>query len=215
VDRRAILYLHGFASSARSANACFLRSRFERVPDVEFHAVELNPTPRDFEYMTTTGLIDRLRQYVLDHRLGEVHIIASSYGGLVALQYAHRYGGVERMLLLAPGLAWLSGGLSEAELEEWKTVGAAPVFHEAFECEVSVRYDLQLDGLRYLERVEPCLPMIIVHGSHDTTVPTGHSREYAAQFPSLVELVEVDADHDLSGHLEQVWGLVESFVLDT
>jgi hypothetical protein len=42
-----------------------------------------------------------------------------------------------------------------------------------------------------------------------------HSREYAAQFPDLVQLVERDADHDLNGHLEQIWGLVESFLLDT
>ena len=215
VDRKTILYLHGFASSARSVNARFLRSRFDSLPHVEYHAVELNPTPRDFEYITTTGLIDRLRQYVLDHRLGSVDIIASSYGGLIALQYAHRYGEVERMLLLAPGLSWLSGRLSETELEEWKTAGAVPVFHEGFEHEVPVRYDLQLDGLRYLDRVEPCLPMVIVHGSNDTTVPTEHSREYAAQFPDLVRLVEVDADHDLNGHLERIWGLVESFLLDT
>jgi pimeloyl-ACP methyl ester carboxylesterase len=214
-DRKAILYLHGFASSARSVNALFLGSRFDRLPHVEYHAVDLNPTPKDFEYITTTGLIDRLRQYVLDHRLGSVDIIASSYGGLIALRYAHRYGGVERMLLLAPGLSWLCGGLSEAELEEWKSAGAVPVLHEGFEHKVPVRYDLQLDGLRYLERVEPCLPMVIVHGSSDTTVPTDHSREYAAQFPELVQLVEVDADHDLNGHLEQIWGLVESFLLDT
>jgi hypothetical protein len=27
--------------------------------------------------------------------------------------------------------------------------------------------------------------------------------------------VEVDADHNLNGHLEEIWGLVESFLLDT
>jgi pimeloyl-ACP methyl ester carboxylesterase len=215
VDKKTILYLHGFAGSARSVNARFLRGRFDRLPDVEYQAVELNPTPTDFEYITTTGLIDRLRQYVLDRRLGSVDIIASSYGGLIALQYAHRYGGVERMLLLAPGLSWLHGGLSETELQEWKAAGAVPVLHEGFEQKVPVRYDLQRDGLRYLDRVEPCVPMVIVHGSHDTTVPTEHSREYAAQYPDLVRLVEVDADHNLNGHLQQIWGLVESFLLDT
>jgi pimeloyl-ACP methyl ester carboxylesterase len=119
------------------------------------------------------------------------------------------------MLLLAPGLSWLSGGLSETQLEAWKRAGAIEVFHEEFGHEIPVRYDLQLDGLRYLERVEPSVPMVIVHGSNDTTVPTAHSREYAARFPDLVRLVEVDADHDLTGHLERIWGLVESFVLDT
>ena len=104
--------------------------------------------------------------------------------------------------------------LRKAQTKEWKTAGAVPVFHEGFEHEVPVRYDLQLDGLCYLDRVEPCLPMVIVHGSHDTTVPTEHSREYTARFPDQVQLLEVDADHDLNGHMEQIWGLVESFLLD-
>ena len=215
VEKKRILYLHGFASSEQSTKAQYLGEKFTALPQVEFHALNFNPTPKDFEYMTTTGLIDRLRQYVLDHRLGNIGIIGSSYGGLIALHYAHRFGGVERMLLLAPGLFWLSGGLSGKELEQWETTGAAPVFHYAFEQMLPVRYDLHADGLRYLEPIPPAVPVTVIHGRNDDVVPIDHSRKYATDFPGKVQLIEVDADHDLNGHLELIWEHVQSFLLGT
>jgi len=215
VEKKTILLLHGFASSGQSTKAQYFRRKFKALPQVEFHAIDFNPTAKDFEYMTTTGLINRLRQYVLDHHLENVSIIGSSYGGLVGLHYAHRFGGVEKMLLLAPGLTWLSGGLSEKQLEEWKEAGAAPVFHEAFGKEIPLRYDLHLDGLCYLETITPASPMIIIHGHNDKTVPIEPGRAYAVNFPDRVHLIEVDADHDLNGHLEFIWGYVQSFLLGT
>ena len=211
--KQTVLYLHGFASSGQSTKARYFREKFGTSPQVEYQAVDFNPTPQDFEYITTTGLINRLRQYALDYRLGDVHLIASSYGGLIALHYAHRFGGVERMLLLAPGLFWLSGGLSAEGLKEWEQAGAVPVHHEAFRREIPIRYDLQVDGLRYLEPVPPPVPILIIHGQDDTTVPIDHSRAYAAHFPDQVQLVEVGAEHDLNGHLEVIWKYVQSFLL--
>jgi len=120
MDKTAIVYLHGFASSTRSTKAQYLGSRFAARPQVDFYAPDFNPSPKDFEYMTTTGQIARLRQYVLDQGLQRFSIIGSSYGGLVAVHYAHRLGGVDKMLLLAPGLRWLSGGLSDEQLEQWR-----------------------------------------------------------------------------------------------
>jgi pimeloyl-ACP methyl ester carboxylesterase len=212
---KTILHLHGFASSKQSTEVLFFAKKLRALPHVQNHAIDFNPTAKDFEYMTTTGLINRLRQYVLDHDLGMVSIIGSSYGGLIALHYAQRFGGVEKMLLLAPGLFWLSGGLSEEELEQWKKDGVVPVFHPAFEKEVPLRYDLQGDGLRYLEPIPPPTPVVIIHGRNDTTVPTEHSRTYAAHFPESVHLIELDADHDLNDHLGFIWEHARSFLLST
>jgi pimeloyl-ACP methyl ester carboxylesterase len=207
------MYLHGFASSPQGIKARHLQQQFSTLPHVEFHVPDFNPTPRDFEYMTTTGLIDRLRQYVLDHGWQRLLLIGSSYGGLIALHYAQRFGGVERMLLLAPGLAWLSGGLSDEALAEWERAGAAPVAHPAFDREIPVRYDLQLDGLRYLDRIAPPTPVLIIHGRQDETVPFEHSRQWAARHPEQVQLIEVQAGHDLSPHVDLIWRHTQTFLL--
>jgi pimeloyl-ACP methyl ester carboxylesterase len=216
---KTILFLHGFASSAQSTKARYFEERFATLPRVEYRAVDFNPTQKDFEYMTTTGQIDRLRQYVLDHDLRRFSIIGSSYGGLIALHYAHRFGGghrfggVEKMLLLAPALHWLSGGLSAEQLEQWRQAGVVPVFHYAFEEELPIRYDLEVDGQRYLEPIPPPTPMTIIHGDADNVVPTDDSRRYAAAYPDRVRLVEVAADHDLNAHLDLIWNHVQAFLL--
>ena len=210
---QTILFLHGFASSAHGTKALYLGERFSALPQVTFHAVDFNPTPTDFTYMTTTGLINRLRQYVLDRNLGTVHLIGSSYGGLIALHYAHRFGGIERMLLLAPAVRWPSGGLLEKELTRWEQAGAAPVHHYGFEREIPIRFDLHTDGLRYLEPVPPAAPTLIIHGRQDETVPTDDSRAYARRFPERVQLIEVEATHDLNDHLGFIWEQTQSFLL--
>jgi pimeloyl-ACP methyl ester carboxylesterase len=104
-----LIYLHGFASSANGRKAQYLRPLLGALPAVAFHAVEFSPTPADFEYLTITGMINRLRQYILDHKLDSVSLIGSSMGGLVALNYAHRFHGVTRLLLLSPALTYISG----------------------------------------------------------------------------------------------------------
>ena len=202
---QTIIFIHGFASSAGSKKAIFFDDKFRAIQGADFRALDLNPTPLDFEFQTTTGHVSRLRQYLLDHALQRVSIIASSYGGLIAVHYAHRFGGIDRMLLLAPGLRWLSGGLDEAQLVHWEQAGAVPAYHEAFRREIPVRYDLHLDGLSYLEMTPPASPTTIVHGSRDVTVPVDDSRQYASRYPDMVQLIEVDADHDLNGHLDLIW----------
>ena len=52
MDKRTILFLHGFASSTRSTKAQYLGKKFAALSQVAYHAVDFNPTPRDFEYMT-------------------------------------------------------------------------------------------------------------------------------------------------------------------
>jgi hypothetical protein len=214
-----LLHLHGFLSSARSTKAQFFRERFAARPDVAFHAIDFSPTPRDFEYLTVTGMINRLRQFVLDRGLledgdGDGVIVGSSLGGLVAVHYAHRFGGVDRIVLLAPVLHWYAGGLLEDEMRAWEEAGVAPVFHPAFDKEVPLRFDLELDGRLYRESVPPAAPTLIVHGGRDETVPVAHSRAYAETFPGRVRLVEVDAGHDLNAHLDMIWEEATAFLAD-
>jgi pimeloyl-ACP methyl ester carboxylesterase len=181
---KTILFLHGFASSARTTKAQYLQKKLEPLPRVAFHALDMNPTPIDFEYMTTTGLINRVRQYILDHELAPLSIVGSSFGGLVAIHYAHRFAGVEKLL------------------------------HYAFDESLPLRYALHTDGLNFMEPVPPAVPTLIIHGSRDTSVPIEDSRAFAAEHPRKVQLIEVDADHDLNGHLPLIWRHLQSFLLD-
>jgi pimeloyl-ACP methyl ester carboxylesterase len=212
--RKTILLLHGFASSGQSTKAQYLQEKIRTVPQVAFDAFDFNPTPKDFEYLTITGMIDRLRQYVLDRHLGLMSFVCSSLGGLVGLHYVRRYGGVERMLLLAPALSYLGGERTAGELEQWQQMGAAPIYHHGFDQEMPLQYGFHEDGLRYLERVPPPVPMTIIHGRKDEMVPIDHSREYAAQYPEQVHLIEVDSVHTLYDQLPFIWEQMRAFLIE-
>jgi hypothetical protein len=214
MGEQPILFLHGFASSTRGTKAHYFREQLAKQPHVTYHAVDFNPTPTDFTHMTTTGLINRLRQYVLDHDLQTVAIIGSSFGGLVATHYAHRYAGVERMLLLAPLLRWRSGDMTTEQLHTWEQTGTIPVMHAAFDRELPIRFDLEADGVRYTEPAPPAADTLIIHGSQDESVPVADSQQYAADFAERVQLLKVDAGHDLNEHLALIWSHVQSFLLE-
>ena len=213
MSRQTILFLHGFASSARGSKAQFLREKFAAVPHAAFDALDFNPTPRDFEYMTVSGLINRLRQYLLQGGQETVSLIGSSMGALVALNYAHRYGGVNRLLLLAPALVYRAGWRHMPQEDMWQERGFVEITHYAFGEALPLRYDIEVDGTLYATPPSPPAPVRIVHGRQDEVIPISLSREYADSYPGKVELVEVEADHRLHGRLDDVWQEVGSFLL--
>lgn len=209
---KTIIHLHGFASSSGSTKARYLKGKLESYPEVDFHPFEFNPTPRDFEFMTVTGMINRLRQYLLDHTSDPVCFIGSSMGALVGLYYAHRFGQVDRMLLLAPVLIHPAATISQREHKEGDRDGTILIHHYAFKKQVPLRYAYFHDGLNYVKPPRPPAPILILHGRSDEVVPIAHSRDYAARYDQ-VDLLEVDAGHQLNDRLSVIWEQVQSFLL--
>jgi pimeloyl-ACP methyl ester carboxylesterase len=202
MTKQTVMLLHGFASSGNSGKAQFLREKFKSLPDVHFHAFDFNPTPTDFEYMTITGMINRLRQYLVDRPQERLLLVGSSMGALVGLNYAHRFGGVSRLLLLAPALSYLHD-VGDVEFK---------VFHFGFNQEIPLRADFGRDGVLYAQPVPPPAPLTIIHGRHDDVVPIANSRRYAAQYPDQVQLIDVDAGHRLSDQLDLIWERLQAAV---
>ena len=133
-------------------------------------------------------------------------------GALVALNYAHRFNDVENLLLLAPALAYRFGA-DRTESAQWQEAGVGPVFHFAFEKEVPLRYAFEEDGAKYAHPVPPPAKMMIVHGRSDDILPIQNSRDYAAAYPNLVQLIEVASDHRLNDQLDLIWQQVAAFSL--
>ena len=117
-----LLYLHGFASSAGGQKPDYLRSQLARRPDVTFHALDFSPTPADFAYLTVTGMINRLRPYILDRDLTTFALIGAAH-----------------LLLLSSTLIYLSGKRVGLPLSEWQAKGVGEVFHYGFNRPVSLR----------------------------------------------------------------------------
>ena len=213
MTKKTILHLHGFASSCHSAKALYLRERLAGMSDVEFYAPDFNPTPRDFEFLTVTGMINRLRQYTLDHNPSNLSISASSLGCLVALHYAQRFGDVKKLLLLAPVLSYSALPFPDELFDQWKKEGSIKVPHFGFKTDLLLRYDFHRDGIAYSKQVPPPAPVRILHGKNDAMIPIQNSRDYTGDHPAQVTLVELDSDHSLLDCLDVIAGHAASFLV--
>ena len=193
-----LIYLHGFASSPNGSKATYLRNYFSQREDVIFEAFSFTPTPRDFEFLTISSMIGRLRQYLLTADFPEpIMLIGSSMGGLVATNYVYRYGGVIQLLLLAPALYYLAVNRPDPD-GEWAKTGMTPMFHYAYGDDVPLRYGLHLDGQNYATPAPAVVPTTIIHGRFDEVCLLPTSEAYAQAFPKWVTLISVESDHGLT-----------------
>jgi len=212
MSEKTVVYLHGFASSNQGEKAKFIREKCRKRDDFQFEAINFNPTPVDFRLMSITGMIHRLRQFLWDHQIQQPLLVGSSLGGLVSLQYASRYQ-VRKTLLLAPLLAYQSLGMSAEALSWWEEQGEIEIDHYAFPGKIELGYQFHRDGQSYQDMIPPEAPTLILHGRRDERVPVEDSRYYAEQYPSAVQLVEVDSDHRLGDQHEVIWDQITSFLL--
>lgn len=206
------LYLHGFASSARSTKGTFLAGKL-REYDVTLQTPDLNEP--DFSSLTITRM---LRQATggIDASSGPLALIGSSLGGFVAVQSAlARPGKVDRMILLAPALDFSANrlrDLGDRGLEEWETSGQLNVFHYGYGRMIPVHYGLYTDACGY-ECVNARLdmPILIFQGRRDTAVSPEAVEQWARVRPN-VELHMLDDDHQLTGSLDYIWTETRRFL---
>jgi pimeloyl-ACP methyl ester carboxylesterase len=202
------IYLHGFASGPSSQKARFFRERLAElgmgldVPDL---------AEGKFEQLTLSGQLA-----VLERRaMGDpVSLIGSSMGGYLAALYAARHPEVEKLVLLAPAFSFLTRwpeGLGESKMEEWKRTGSMQVFDYVEKREVPIGYQLIEDAQKYEGFPNVQQPVLIFHGTHDTTVPASGSVSFSEQHPQAI-LRLMESDHQLLNVLDDIWMETETFL---
>jgi uncharacterized protein len=194
-----IIYLHGFASTPLSTKAQFFKTRFAGHP---FEIPQLDGG--DFEKLTVTGQLAILDAAIHGER---VILMGSSLGGYLAALYASRHANVERMVLLAPALAFPKrwrNRFTQAEMEEWREGGIRNFYHFGYKEERPLGYRFVEDALQYEDQPDFRQPALIFHGLRDDVVPASVSSDFAASH-SNVELRLVDSGHELTDVLDPMW----------
>ena len=179
----SILYLHGFASGPNSAKVRGLRELL--APDgIELNAPDLNApsfAKLDFEAIVRRALDAAAR-------IPPVAIVGSSLGGVIALEVVRR--GVRKpLVLIAPGLGiqdqWISR-LPEGdpiEVFNHATNANAPIHRAFFEQMARVDSD----------RNTPVVPVTLIMGKKDETVPIDRVRGVWKQWQATGKLAEGSA----------------------
>ena len=205
-----LIYLHGFASDKQAYKANFLRDKLKDYPGVVFHRPNFNPSPADFKYKTITGMIARLREFILAKELINPYIIASSLSGVVALNYAKRYEKIAALLLLAPMLRYFRL-FSQAEDDNWRKNGFVEI-ETSFAKNTYLSYGFAKDAQNYQNAVAPPANTVIIHGQYDETIPFAESKHYAQEYG--LELIALNSQHSLSDSdsLERIWQETKNLV---
>jgi pimeloyl-ACP methyl ester carboxylesterase len=208
-----VLYLHGFASSARSTKAAFFASKLAEH-GVTVHTPDFNEP--DFSTLTITRMIDQAGRVIESTGDEAIVPIGSSLGGVVAVQTALRYPSrVSRMVLLAPALEFKGDHLDtlgDRSVAEWARTNRLDVFHYGFGRVMPVHYELFTDASRYdCLAAQPGMPIQIFQGRRDTAVDPRMVEHWASRRPN-VELHLLDDDHQLGGSLEVIWREVRRFL---
>ena len=202
-----IVYLHGFASSPQSSKAQFFRRRFAE------RGVEIAIPRLDEGRFEATTVARQLAVIEREIDGKPAILMGSSLGGFLAAAYAAEHAEVEKLVLMAPALAFATGfaaRFTPEQLEQWKRDGSLPFFHYGENRQARLGYQF-LEDARTPRRVEFGQPALILHGTGDDVVPPGVSERFAAKHPN-VRLRLLESGHELTDVLEVLWKETAAFL---
>jgi hypothetical protein len=220
---RHVFYLHGFASSAKSAKAAFFAERL-RAHGLALHCPDFNEP--DFEAITATRMLGQMDAAMAALPPGPVALIGSSLGGFVAYHTAYRHAAargrartsvrpIDRLVLLAPAFEFGRtpfGGIGDEEMKRWRETDRHEFFHHAENRLRPVRYALYQDAQQYDSA--GCVvdtPALVFQGRHDSVVDPAMVQRFAAKRPAMTVRV-VEDDHQLGASLDFMWREISAFL---
>jgi pimeloyl-ACP methyl ester carboxylesterase len=212
VKASRVVYLHGFASSARSTKAAWFGERLQGH-EVAFDCPDFNEP--EFATLTLTRMIDQLGAH-LARLEGPVTLMGSSLGGTLAVLAAEPFKEkVDRIVLLAPAVMFAKAGhhlLPPERVDEWRARGALPFFHYAVGEERLLSYSFYEDSLRYnaFDAVVS-QPTLVFQGLRDASVDYRTVEAFARTRPNIT-LSLLDDDHQLMASLPRIWDGVADFL---
>ncbi|MBL1199343.1 MAG: alpha/beta fold hydrolase [Nostoc sp. GBBB01] len=204
------IYLHGFASSPKSAKARYFGDRFSKI-HTELKIPDLNAG--DFSHLTISRQIAQVAAE-LPQASTPVTIIGSSLGGFTATHLAQQYLQIQRLVLLAPAFGFLSHWLpklTNEEIQRWQQEKYLMVYHYEEGRLLPLNYNFVTDTAKYQEEIlQRPISTLILHGKNDEVIPIEASRDFERSRP-WVELVELDSDHALGNVMEEMWQAIRLF----
>ncbi|MHC5765198.1 MAG: YqiA/YcfP family alpha/beta fold hydrolase [Nostoc sp.] len=204
------IYLHGFASSPKSAKAQDIGDRFTQI-QTNLKIPDLNAG--DFSQLTITRQLTQVAAEFSNDST-PVTLIGSSLGGLTAAHLGQQSLQVQRLVLLAPAFGFLSHWLpklGDEEVQRWQQEKYIMVYHYGEQRPLPLSYDFVTDAAQYQEKLlQRPISTLILHGKKDEVIPIEASQDFAQSRP-WVELVELDSDHALSNVMEEIWQSIRLF----
>lgn len=213
-----VMYLHGFASSARSSKGRFFAERFAEV-GVPLVTPDLNAP--DFETLTVTRMLDEVGTVLAQGAPGPVALIGSSLGAFLAWHAAARltpvlpHHPITHLVLLAPALTFgrdRNEDFAPGVVDAWERTGTREVFHYGDDAPRQLHYEFYRDALTYpAAHASVRQPTLVFQGTRDEVVSPQGVMGFCAARPNM-SLRLLDDGHQLLGHLDLIWQETRAFL---
>ena len=208
-----ILYLHGFASSAKSTKAGYFA---ERLKSYGRTLISPDFNQPDFRSLTMTRMLEQVERTIAASGKGPATLIGSSLGGTLAVLAAARLPQqVDRLILLAPAVMFAKPGhhlLPAERVAEWRKKGSLSFFHYAHNEERPLDVAFYEDSLKHdAFGAAFSQPTLIFQGVRDASVPHETVQAFARTRPN-VTLTLLEDDHSLIVSLPRIWSDMETFL---
>ena len=174
----------------------------------------------DFSTLTISRMLEQVEKRIAGLPPGNVVLIGSSLGGLVAVEAAARNAKgashrISHVVLLAPAV--------ELEWEKWPELGSEgvagwrarqqiEVFHYAYDEPRSLQFGFYEDAGRYRAHARILeQPVLIFQGRQDESVSPASVEKFARAQPAAT-LHLLDDGHQLKSHLDFLWSETAEFL---
>lgn len=205
------LYLHGFGSGPNSYKGVAFTEHYAK----KGIALErLNLRVPSFEHLRVSTMIDTA-QAALGDPSDTAIVFGSSLGALTASRLAARDARVTKLVLLAPAFDLIARWreMLGPALDTWRDTGTREFMDFTTKQMARVDYGFMEDAALVDADGPPDVrvPTLIIHGTHDETVPVEHARRWA-HGRSNVEMIEVDDGHELIHSLPRILAESDRFL---
>jgi dipeptidyl aminopeptidase/acylaminoacyl peptidase len=201
-----VIYVHGYTSDKNTSKG---KKLGELLPEKGIGAFVIDLSGRGesegkFENTTITQYIDDLK-FAIDEMLkytNKIGVVGNSLGGIVSLQETAKDNRVNALALLSPVSKFPHKSrkreFSPEGVKEWKEKGYTFTKSGRFGM-LKLNFSYYEDGLKYgdysvYEKID--IPVLIVHGTDDKSVPLEESQELIKHLKNHKLIALEGADHN-------------------